>query len=117
MLGHVRLDKQHAALGIEPGGKVVDDDLERTLFDIAGVGVVGGERVPVGDEVEAVIVVLEIDPVAQSSNVVAEVQFSGRTHAAKNAAFFVGCGIRHQSLKSAFNRALKKMRNGAEIVS
>ena len=46
-----------------------------------GVGVVAGQRVPVGDEVEAVVLVLQRHPVAEGADEVAEVQPSGRPHA------------------------------------
>ena len=59
MLRHVRLDEQRAALGIEPGGEPVEHHLEGILLHAARVGVVGGQRVPVGDEEEALVVVLQ----------------------------------------------------------
>ncbi len=62
------------------------------------VGVVGGQRVPIGDKEKAVILVLQAHPIAQCPDVIAEVQLSGGSHAAQDAAFFDG--IRHQNLKS-----------------
>ena len=46
-----------------------------------GVGVVAGQRVPVGDEVEAVVPVLQRRPVVQRPDQVTEVELSGRAHA------------------------------------
>ena len=75
MLQHMRLDEQCAAPGIEPGGQVVDDDLKRVLLDATRVGIIGGQRVPVRDEEEALVVVLQTNPVAQRPDIVAEMQF------------------------------------------
>ena len=50
--------------------------------DAAGVLVAGGERVPVGDEEEALGLVLQRQPVAQRAVQVAEVQPAGRPDAA-----------------------------------
>ena len=84
----MRLDEQRAALGIEAGREVVDHDLQRVLLDAARVGVVGGQRVPVGNEEEAVVLVLQAHPIAQRADIIAQVQLSGRSHAAQDAAFF-----------------------------
>src|SRR5262245_65998763 len=50
-----------------------------------GVLVAGGEHVPVGDEEEALVLILQLDPVTQRAMPVAEVQRAGRTHAGKDA--------------------------------
>ena len=69
--------------GIEAGSEEIDGDLERVLGDGGSVGVVAGEGVPVGDEVEAVVgrIVLETDPVLEGAEVVADVEASGGAHA------------------------------------
>src|SRR5271166_3839314 len=104
MLRHMRLNKQRAALGIEARRKVVDHDFERTLLNIAGVGVIRGERVPISEEKEAIVFVLQLDPIAQGPDIIAEMQFASRAHAAQDAPFCASGGIGHQSLTSAFNR-------------
>ena len=73
--------------GIEAGGQEVDGDLQGVFGDGGGVGVVGGEGVPVGDEVETFVrgIGLELDPVLQGADVVAEMQLAGRAHAAEDA--------------------------------
>jgi hypothetical protein len=48
--------------------------------DALRVVVLGGQRVPVGDEEEAGILVLQPDPVLQHAVVVAEMQAAGRAH-------------------------------------
>src|SRR3954464_9300321 len=53
VLRHVRLDEEGRLLGIESGGEPVERYLQRIFFHARGVGIVGGERVPVGDEKEA----------------------------------------------------------------
>ena len=56
---------------------------ERVFGDGRRIGVIAGEGVPVGDEVEAVIggIVLQADPVLQRAEVVADVKTSGGAHA------------------------------------
>ena len=54
---------------------------------LGGVGVVARQRVPVGDEVEAVVAVLQRSPVVQRADEMTEVQFSRRAHARDDARF------------------------------
>ena len=54
-----------------------------------GVGVLAGQRVPVGDEVEAVVLLLQRDPVLQRADEVAEVQLARRPHAGNDASFAI----------------------------
>src|SRR4051812_44680807 len=65
VLRYVRLDEECRLLGIESGGEPVERDLQRIFFHAGGVGVVGGERVPVGDEKKAIVLagILQIHPV------------------------------------------------------
>ena len=73
--------------GVEAGSEEIDGDLERVFGDGGRVGVVAGEGVPVGNEVEAVVgwIVLKTDPVLESAEVVADVETSGGAHAGENA--------------------------------
>ena len=74
-----------ALLGVEPGGEPVDDHVVDGLLDDLALFVVRGQRVPVGDEVEAVVVVLQPHPVLQRAVVVAQVHRAGGAHAGKDA--------------------------------
>src|SRR5262249_21633642 len=70
------------------------------LLHARGVSVVGGQRVPVGNKEEAVVLVLHADPVLQRAHVVAEVQLARRAHAAQHA--FLSLRLRnHESLKGS----------------
>ena len=89
VLDDVALDEEHALLRVEAGGEEVRRHFERVLLHLRRVGVVGGERVVVGDEEVALVLVLHADPVMQRAHVVAEVQLAGRAHAAEHALFFV----------------------------
>ncbi len=86
MLGHERLDKQRAAFRIDARPDPIGHVVEGVLDDLAGIGVVARQRVPVGDEVEAVVLLLQLDPVLQRANQVAQVQPSGGTHPGDDAA-------------------------------
>src|SRR5215472_10362154 len=90
VFGHEGLLEEDALLRIEPRGEVVGDDFDRVQGDGAGVRVVAGQRMPVGDEVEAVIsgIILEADPILQRAEIMADVQFPGRPHAANDALLF-----------------------------
>ena len=52
-----------ADAGIEARGQPVDHDLADVVLDLRRVLVAGGQRVPVGDEEKAVVLVLQLDPV------------------------------------------------------
>ena len=73
--------------GVETGGEVVDGDLQHVLGDRRSISVIGGERVPVSDEVEAIVrrIGLKLDPVLQRPEVVADVQPTSGAHAGENA--------------------------------
>ena len=72
--------------GIEAGGEKIGGDFDGVLRDWRGVGVVRGQRVPVGDEVKAFVlrIVLELDPVFERAEVVADVEAAGGAHAAQD---------------------------------
>ena len=94
VFGNEGLLEDNGLLRVEAGGEIVGDDFDGVLRNRGGVGVVGGESVPVGDEVEAVVsgIILQADPVFQRAKIVADVEFTGGAHAAEDALF--GCGVR-----------------------
>ena len=81
VLGHVRLHEQRRNPGIEARGEPVDQHLANVLLQLRRVLVAGGERVPVGDEEVALVLVLQLDPVAQRAVKIAQMQRPGRPHA------------------------------------
>src|SRR5262249_47444513 len=85
MLRHVRLDEHGAALGIKPGGKPVEKHFNRVLLYLGCIGVIRSEGMPVGDEEEALVLVLHAYPVIERADIIAEVQFAGGAHAAEDA--------------------------------
>ena len=89
MLGHERLDEDRAPLGIEPRGNPVGHVVVRVLDERRRVGVLARQRVPVGDEVEAVVLVLQRHPVLERAHQVTEMQFARRAHARDNARFHI----------------------------
>src|SRR5271169_4555301 len=84
--GDLGLEEDGGFGGVEARGEEVDGDLQGVFSDGGGVGVVGGEGVPVGDEVEALVggIGLQLDPVLQGAEVVADVETSGRAHAGED---------------------------------
>ena len=87
VLGHLRLDEERRLGRIDAGGEPVDHHVEPGLLQVAGLLVVGGERMPVGDEEKARVFRLQADPVLQHAVVVAEVQRAGGAHAGEDARF------------------------------
>ena len=87
VLGHERLDEKRALLGIEAGADPVGDVLVGVRRQLARVGVVARQRVPVGDEIEAVVLLLQRHPVAERADQMAEMQAARRPHAGDDAVF------------------------------
>ena len=73
------------ARGVEARGQPVRGDLEDVLADARGVGVVGGEGVPVHHDEEALVLVLQPHPVVEGAGQVAEVQRPRGPHAGEDA--------------------------------
>ena len=80
MLGHERLDEQRAPLGIEAGGDPVGGVVARVRRQLRRVRIAARQRVPVRDEVEAVVLRLQVDPVPQGADEVSEVEPARRPH-------------------------------------
>ena len=104
VFGDLGLEKDRGFGGVEAGGQEVDGDLQGVFGDGGGVGVIAGEGVPVGYEIEAFVCrkwrvasgewrervcrfaarqyfILEADPVLERAEVVADVETSGGAHA------------------------------------
>ena len=81
MLWQPALDEDRGFFGVQASGDPVDHHVVDRLLDHLAVFIVRGQCVPVGDEEEAVMVVLQLDPVLERAMVVAEVECAGRAHA------------------------------------
>src|SRR5262249_855302 len=68
------------------------------------VGVVARQRMPVGDEVEAVVLVLHRHPVAEGAHQVTEVQAAGRPHAGDDTRFPAGGRFHCDGSRERMNR-------------
>ena len=69
---------------IEARRQPVDEHLLDEFRQLLGVFVARGQRVPVGDEEIALVLVLQLDPVLERAVIVAEMQLAGRPHSGKN---------------------------------
>ena len=78
--------KSVATPGVQSRSEPVDQHIADVLLQARGVLVAGRERVPVGDEEVALVLVLQLDPVAQRAVIVAQVQRARGTHARQNPA-------------------------------
>jgi hypothetical protein len=93
VLGNERLDEDRALLRVDPGGNPVREVVGRVAGELGRVGVLARQRVPVGDEVETIVLNLEADPVAQRAGQMSEMELSGRAHA-RHHAWFHEVGLR-----------------------
>ena len=84
---HQRLNEEGALLGIEPGADPVGDVVVGVRDDLAGIRIVRRQRVPVDDAVERIVLGLQLDPVLERANEMAEMKFSGRAHPRQHALF------------------------------
>src|SRR6185312_2950491 len=85
MLRHVRLNEHRAYLRIESGSEIVEHHVDRALLYRGRIGVVAGKRMPIGDEEIRVVLVLQLYPVSERTDVVAQMQLARRTHTAQDA--------------------------------
>src|SRR5207253_5359745 len=72
-LRHLRLKVEHAALGVDADRDQVGREVEYLVLRFAAVGL-GGQCVVVRDEVEAFVLLLQLDPVLGRTQVVPEVE-------------------------------------------
>jgi len=77
VLDHARLHEQRRLRRIDAGGEPVDRHVAHVFLDHLRAVVVRGQRVPVGDEEQALVFVLQTQPVFQHAVVVAKVQAPG----------------------------------------
>ena len=84
VLGHVALDEEGAAVGVEAGGQEVESRFVGPGPELGRVDV-EGQGVQVDDAVEAVVHVLVGHPVAHRPEVVAQMQLTARLQSGQNA--------------------------------
>ena len=85
VLGDARLDEKGRIARVDARSQPVDDHVPHVLADDLGVVVVGGQRVPVRHEEEALVLVLQPDPVLEHPVVVPEVELPGGPHPGEDA--------------------------------
>ena len=84
VLFHFGLHEKYALRGIESRCHPVRGRVEGRLADLRRIGVVGRQRVPVRDEEETGILLLQPHPVADGAEVIAEMHTARWTEAAEN---------------------------------
>ena len=80
MFGHLALHEHRAGRGAETGGEPVHHHVEGGLLDVLRVLVVRRQGVEVGDEEEALVLVLQAHPVLERPVVVGNVHPPRWTH-------------------------------------
>ena len=91
-LGHVGLAEEGGLVGVEAQGQVIQGDIAdlaraaaRPAFRVGLEVADGGQGVVVGDEIEALALVLQLDVLLDGAEVVAQVQLARGLHAAEDA--------------------------------
>src|SRR5215471_1778848 len=84
VLGDAGLDKDCVLGGIDPSRQPINQQLADEFADLACIGVVSRQRVPVGHEKITVELVLESFPIFQRAYIVAEMEQPARLHATKD---------------------------------
>src|SRR6185312_2624606 len=80
-----------ATLGIDAGGDIRRRDLARRLAQLVGILRLG-QRVQIDDTEDAVVIVLQRDPVADRAEIITEMQIAGRLDAGKNSVHGASAG-------------------------
>ena len=84
MLRHFGLDEQGRLIGIDTGCQPVDDHIPGGLLDALRIVVMRRQCMPVGDEKQARVFMLEFDPVFEHPVVMAKMERAGGAHAGEN---------------------------------
>ena len=66
MLRDIRLLEDDRLFRIEPGAEPVDQHFANIIPEIRGILVAGSKGVPVGDKIEALVAVLQANPVCKA---------------------------------------------------
>src|SRR5439155_8738530 len=69
-----------------------EQHIERVGFNLWRVGVIGGQRVPVGDKEKALILILHAHPVVERADKISQVQLASGAHSAEHALTLIGAG-------------------------
>ena len=85
VFGQARLDKERGLGGVEPAGQPVRDHLPGVLAQVERIFVARRQHVPVGDEVKAVVFILQLHPILESAHQVAQMEFARGPHTTQNA--------------------------------
>ena len=74
MVRHTGLNKDRRALRIDARGEPIDEQFADEFLDATGVRIVCRQRMPVGDEKESLVLVLQHSPILERPQPIAEVQ-------------------------------------------
>ena len=85
VLGNAALQKNGALVGVETRRQPVNDHFINVLLDDVAAFVVGGQGMPVGDEVKARHLGLQAHPIFKGAVVVTQMKRAGGAHARKYA--------------------------------
>ena len=104
-----------AWVGVDPGGQPVDDHIPGRLFDPLRIIVLRRQRVPVGDEEQAGMLMLEANPVLEHPVVMAEMERPGGAHAGKDTFCVHGLSVKSENgFDAPCDKHDQRVHDGAE---
>ena len=80
---HIALHIDGGLLRVDAACQILGENCAHTVLDVLGLGVCG-ERVPVGNEEHALVLILHSNKTLHSSKVIAQVQIAGGPDSANN---------------------------------
>ena len=81
VLGHLALDEQRGGPGVHPGGQPVDHQVPDVALNTVRILVFSGQTVPVRDEKETLVLMLQARPILKHAMVMPQMQAPGGAHA------------------------------------
>jgi len=116
VLRHARLDEHLGVTRVDASRQPVDDHIPHMWTDGLRLVVVGGECVPVRDEEEALVLVLQAHPVLQHAVVMAKVQAPGGPHSGQNPLMLAGNDAHYPPPAGPIKRLTRKNISGGKPV-
>jgi hypothetical protein len=81
MLRHTGLNEKSGAARVKAYGEPIGRNFQRVPRDVRGISVISRERVPISNEKEAFVPLLQLEPVLERTDEVPQVKLAGGAHA------------------------------------
>ncbi len=110
MFRNQRLLKDHAFFRIEPSRQIIGGNLDHVLRNRGCIGVVARQRMPIRNEVEAVVgrIILQAHPIRQRAKIIPDMHATRGPHAAQDPALLTLSPCRHPWLPASIRRQKRR---------